>query len=33
MRAASMLLALMRGEPVNEPMVDMGFELMVRQSS
>ena len=32
-RAASMLLALMRGEPVNEPMVDMGFELMVRQSS
>jgi LacI family gluconate utilization system Gnt-I transcriptional repressor len=31
--AATMLLALMRGEPVAEPAVDLGFELVVRQSS
>ncbi len=31
--AATMLLALMRGEPVAENVVDVGFELVVRQSS
>jgi hypothetical protein len=28
-----MLLRLMRGEPVAEPNVDLGFELLVRQST
>jgi len=32
-RAAKMLLQLMRGEPVAEPNVDLGFELVVRQST
>ena len=32
-RAAQMLLQLMRGEPVPEPSVDLGFELLVRQST
>lgn len=32
-RAAKMLLQLMRGEPVAEPNVDLGFELLVRQST
>ena len=32
-RAATMLLQLMRGEPVAEPNVDLGFELLVRQST
>ncbi|WP_432729127.1 LacI family DNA-binding transcriptional regulator [Variovorax sp. W6] len=32
-RAAAMLLALMRGETVAERTMDLGFELMVRQSS
>ena len=32
-RAALMLLAMMRGEPVAEPVVDLGFELVVRESS
>ena len=31
--AAAMLLALMRGEPVPRPALDLGFELVVRQSS
>ena len=31
--AAKMLLQLMRGEPVAEPNVDLGFELLVRQST
>jgi LacI family gluconate utilization system Gnt-I transcriptional repressor len=31
--AASMLLALMRGEPVGTPCVDLGFELVVRAST
>ncbi len=32
-RAAKILLQLMRGEPVAEPNVDLGFELLVRQST
>jgi LacI family gluconate utilization system Gnt-I transcriptional repressor len=32
-RAAHMLLSLMRGEPVGDPTVDVGYELVVRQSS
>jgi LacI family gluconate utilization system Gnt-I transcriptional repressor len=32
-RAAQMLLQLMRAEPVAEPNVDLGFELVVRQST
>jgi len=32
-RAAAMLLALMRGEPLAQRRVDLGFELVVRQSS
>jgi len=32
-RAARLLLALMRGEPVDEPTVDVGYELVVRESS
>lgn len=32
-RAAKMLLQLMRGEPVAESNVDLGFELVVRQST
>jgi len=32
-RAAEMLLALMAGQSVAEPVQDMGFELMVRESS
>lgn len=32
-QAATMLLALMRGEPVARPAVDVGFELVVRESS
>ena len=31
--AARMLLRLMRGEPVDAPAVDLGFELKVRASS
>lgn len=31
--AADMLLKLMRGDPVPEPAIDLGFELMVRESS
>ncbi|MFN3376631.1 MAG: LacI family DNA-binding transcriptional regulator [Burkholderiaceae bacterium] len=31
--SAHMLLALMRGEPVAQPSIDLGFELMVRESS
>lgn len=31
--AATMLLALMRGETVDEPSLDLGFELVVRSSS
>ena len=32
-RAAQMLLALLRGEPVDAPQVDLGFELVVREST
>jgi len=32
-RAAGMLLALMRAETVAERTVDLGFELVVRESS
>lgn len=32
-RAAQMLLALMRGEEVAEPVVDVGYELIVRESA
>ena len=32
-QAAKMLLALMRGEPVPQSTIDLGFELVVRQSS
>ena len=32
-QAASMLLQLIRGEPVAQPRVDVGYELVVRQSS
>nr|WP_308410393.1 LacI family DNA-binding transcriptional regulator [Burkholderia sp. WAC0059] len=32
-RAAQMLLAMTRREPVPEPVVDLGFELVVRESS
>lgn len=32
-RAAQMLLAMIRGEPVREPVIDLGFELVVRESS
>lgn len=32
-QAATMLLALMRGEPVAQPAVDVGFELVVREST
>ncbi len=32
-RAAQMLLALMRKEPVDEPGVDLGYELVVREST
>ncbi len=32
-RAAQMLLALMRGEPVEEPAVDVGYQLIVREST
>jgi LacI family gluconate utilization system Gnt-I transcriptional repressor len=32
-RAALMLLAMIRGEPVSEPAVDLGLELVVRESS
>ncbi len=32
-QSAKMLLQLMRGEPVVEPNVDLGFELLVRQST
>ena len=32
-RAAQMLLQLMRSEPVAEPSVDLGFELLARQST
>jgi LacI family gluconate utilization system Gnt-I transcriptional repressor len=32
-RAAKMLLQLMRNEPVTEPNVDLGFELVARQST
>ena len=32
-QSAKMLLQLMRGEPVAEPNVDLGFELLVRQST
>ncbi|MFN7569853.1 MAG: substrate-binding domain-containing protein, partial [Betaproteobacteria bacterium] len=31
--AADMLLALMRGEPVPQPQLDLGFNLVVRQSA
>ncbi len=31
--AAAMLLALIRGEAVEQPAVDLGFELVVRESS
>ena len=31
--AARMLLRLMRGEPVDEPAIDLGFELKIRASS
>jgi LacI family gluconate utilization system Gnt-I transcriptional repressor len=32
-QAARMLLALVRGEPVPQPMLDLGFELVLRQST
>ena len=32
-RAAQMLLALMRKEPVDEPGVDLGYELVIREST
>jgi len=32
-RAAAMLLALMRGETLAQRRVDLGFELVLRQSS
>jgi LacI family gluconate utilization system Gnt-I transcriptional repressor len=32
-RAAQMLLALMRGEAVAEPVVDVGYELIIRESA
>ncbi|MET0207969.1 MAG: LacI family DNA-binding transcriptional regulator [Burkholderiaceae bacterium] len=32
LHAAQMLVALMRGEPVAEPCVDLGFELVMRES-
>jgi LacI family gluconate utilization system Gnt-I transcriptional repressor len=32
-QAAGMLLKLMRGEPVAQPALDLGFELVLRQSS
>jgi DNA-binding LacI/PurR family transcriptional regulator len=31
--AAAMLLSLMRDEPVHEPSVDLGWELVVRGST
>jgi LacI family gluconate utilization system Gnt-I transcriptional repressor len=31
--AAAMLLALMRGDPVASPCIDLGYELLVRGSS
>jgi LacI family transcriptional regulator, gluconate utilization system Gnt-I transcriptional repressor len=31
--AAQMLLALIRGEPVSQPMVDVGYELVIRESA
>ncbi len=32
-RAAQMLLALMRGQPVAQPVIDVGYELIVRESA
>ena len=31
--AAEMMLALMRGEPVERPSIDLGFELVIRESA
>ena len=32
-RAAQMLVALMRGEKVDEPVVDVGYQLVIRESA